>query len=249
MLRIICRTAHAIKRNAMPIAGIILAITAIWYAWEISTFNSLSESDAKWWLRWSEALLLGSAILLTAGLFGEWPDSESWKKRALYKASKAAVIIGVLGELLGDGGIFAAGDRVESLDNAKIIALETRLAARSISDEQLETIASQLKSFAPQTYQIIPYWKNPESLALANRISAGLTKAGWVLQNPDRFTTLVGVLTGITVSVDKGASDSVKKAGAELLKALKGADIAAEPDDEINNPPSQRINMQIGIKP
>lgn len=82
-MRAIERTAHAIKNNASAIALLILAIAAIWYAWKILTFSSLSASDAKWWVHASELLLLASAILLSAGLFGEWPDSTEWKKRPL----------------------------------------------------------------------------------------------------------------------------------------------------------------------
>src|ERR1700723_3587988 len=87
-------------KSGPGIALIILAIAAIWYAFEILTFNSLPVSESKTWLGVSEALLIISAILLTLGLLGEWPDSETWKKRFIYKVAKACVIIGVVGELL-----------------------------------------------------------------------------------------------------------------------------------------------------
>ena len=79
-------------------------------------FFALSAVDAKWWLEASEIALLASAFVLTIGLVGEWPDSESWKKRKLYKLAKAGVIIGVIGELLGDAGIFETSARLQFLD-------------------------------------------------------------------------------------------------------------------------------------
>jgi hypothetical protein len=47
--------------------------------------TSLSEANTEWWLTASEILLLASAVVLTIGLVGEWPDSESWKSRVWYK--------------------------------------------------------------------------------------------------------------------------------------------------------------------
>ena len=44
--------------------------------------------------------------------------------------------------------------------NSQIIMLEKRLAARSLSDDQMAVIGKRLAKFAPQTFQNIPYWKN-----------------------------------------------------------------------------------------
>ena len=145
-MRTINLTHQQIKKTAIAIAGIILATAAIWYAWEISTFSSLSESDATWWVRASEWLLIFSAMLLAVGLFGEWPDSESWKKRFLYKASKGAVIIGVLGELLGDGGIFSAGDRLQEIQGRAISEANTIASKANERAAVLNKEAAELRA-------------------------------------------------------------------------------------------------------
>jgi hypothetical protein len=98
----------------------MLAIAAIWYAFKILTFNSLPESESKDWLDVSEILLIVSTIGLVFGLVGEWPDSESWKKRFAYKIAKALVIIGVVGELLGDAGIFVTSRRLQLLQDIAV---------------------------------------------------------------------------------------------------------------------------------
>jgi hypothetical protein len=89
---------------------------------------SLSEFDARWWLGSSELLLLAATILLVAGLIGEWSDSESWKKRKLYKLAKLAVILGVAGEFFGDAGIFETSARLQTVDEAKVSNANTKAA-------------------------------------------------------------------------------------------------------------------------
>lgn len=64
---------------------------------------------------WYVAILGG--ILLIAGLIGEFPESDNWKKRLLYKLSKIAVIIGVGGELIADSAIFKVAEREQQIVN------------------------------------------------------------------------------------------------------------------------------------
>jgi hypothetical protein len=146
------------KKNIIASAAAISAIATIWCAWKISTFSSLSSSEAKFWLRSSELMLIIAALLLAAGLIGEWSESEKWKTSPWYKVAKLAVIIGVMGELLGDAGIFEAGDRLESLDNSKIIELETRLAPRHLSGEQRIALAAEVTGFCSHKVRYRKRW-------------------------------------------------------------------------------------------
>lgn len=121
----------------------------------ILSLSSLSPDDAKWWLGVSELALIASAIILAMGLFGEWPDSESWKKRTLYKLSKAAVIVGVVGELLGDAGIFETSARLQVIEevaikNANMTASSaiTRAADLDMKAANLNKEAAELRAAA-----------------------------------------------------------------------------------------------------
>lgn len=108
------------RKIARVIATAILLIVAILCASKISDFSSLSESDATVWLRLSDKLLIVSAVLVAIGLAGEFSDSNRWKKTGWYEAAKWTVIIGIFLELLGDAGVFQAGDRLQTLEGVAI---------------------------------------------------------------------------------------------------------------------------------
>jgi hypothetical protein len=87
-------------------------------------------------------------------------------------------------------------------------------------------------------------------MAIANRIATTLASSGWKLAQPESFTSLMGVVTGVLVAVDKGASESAQRAAKELTSALNENQIEATEDDENDNPnPSDKIYMAVGIKP
>jgi hypothetical protein len=245
-VRVINLTHQQIKNIAIAIAGIILAITAIWYAWEISTFSSLSASDAKWWVHTSELLLIASSILLAVGLFGEWSDSESWKQRLLYKAAKAAVIIGVLGELLGDGGIFAAGDRLQELEESAIgdtnikaaeaigraaqleieaaklraanLALEAKIAPRNLSPEMIASLKNVASQSANRQISIWSYGIDLEGRLLATQIKSALDDPHASLI--DRIGAMVSSVTPRVGVIVTGPDDQLVSTLLEALKPL-----------------------------
>jgi hypothetical protein len=77
--------------------------------------GGLSAAQAENWAVIGIACAIFFGIVLVAGLCGEYPESDIWKKGRLYKAAKWAVIIGVFGELVGDATIFAASDRLQQI--------------------------------------------------------------------------------------------------------------------------------------
>jgi hypothetical protein len=149
--------------------------------------------------------------------------------------------------------IFGTDGWIGSIQRSEIIGLQKRLAARSLTDEQKMSIASRLKQFPPQTIQIIPYWQNKESLDIANAIAETLQKDGWTIHNPERYTALIGVIAGVYISVDKRASEAAKGAAKELARALNDNDVLTTEEEGENGPPNdpltEQISMQVGIKP
>lgn len=87
-------------------------------------------------------------------------------------------------------------------------------------------------------------------MAIANSIATTLIISGWKLEQAPVGATIVGVVTGIFVHVDKGASESARGAAKELTSALNDNEIDATEEDQDNNPnPTNRITMSVGIKP
>jgi hypothetical protein len=146
--------------------------------------------------------------------------------------------------------VFGADGWISAIQRSEIITLESRLAARSLSNDQAAEIVSRLNRFHDISFQIIPYWQNKESLSIADRIADILMSAEWTLNNPKSFTALLGVITGVYVATDKGANQEAKDAAWALVEALNANGIEALLDAEHDNPnPTNTIDMKVGIKP
>jgi hypothetical protein len=150
----------------------------------ILALTSLSEADTKWWLGASEIALIVSAIVLAAGLLGEWRESWSWKKRKAYKIAKLAVVLGIVGELVGDAGIFETSNRLqEHADNrvealrAANLALEAQIAPRNLSPAAQRDIASALRLYSGKQIRLRAYAVDVEGIRLALQIEAVLKSA------------------------------------------------------------------------
>jgi hypothetical protein len=151
-----------------------------------------------------------------------------------------------------DERISAKQDSTIAGQNKEIISLQKRLAARTLSDGQLETIANRLRPLGGQHFDIVAYWQNPESLALANRIYEAITKAGWEYDKPAGGEVMVGVLTGVVVFVDHRSSPETANAARAFIAALNENDIEAVADPTPQNPKNPivtHIVINVGIKP
>jgi hypothetical protein len=200
-------------------------------------------------------------------------ETAKWVFVALYVAATVGVLIGVYwegekfdnarqqigwrvllwslaAEIFLGAMIFAFDGWISRVQRTEIVTLETRLAARTLSDDQVATIKSQLHRYAGQAFEIIPYWQNRESLDIANRIADTLTGAGWTIDQPKAATMLVGVVTGVTVSTDKDAPSATQQAASALIAALNDHQIEARRDQDSGiSPPTGKIYMNVGIKP
>lgn len=102
---------------------------------------SLSKPWAAAWLSISEWALLIFGIVLVGGLVGEYFADHKKKEYPIFKKRKRLfermVIVGVLGELLADGGIFSFGQRLQIISDGENSRLY--LVARQAEKEAAES--------------------------------------------------------------------------------------------------------------
>jgi hypothetical protein len=214
-----------------------------------SLFNGdLEESSTHAWL--FGAAIIGSALVALGILLeSHWPFS---RMKFREKLGIILVVLGVVIEASFTFALLTFDEGLSRSQKSQIIELESRLAARQLSDTEVSEIQNRLRQFAPAPFQIIPYWDDPESKNIADRIAFTLGTIGWRLENPERYTIIPGVIAGVIVNVDSRASDNARGAARELAAALAGNHIVAvekERPDTTTNPPSEGINLQVGIKP
>jgi hypothetical protein len=164
------------------------------------------------------------------------------------------VIGGIVVETICSVLLFGYDSNVIGSQNDKIIALEKRLAARTLTDDQIAAIVEQLKPFKGQEFDVVTYWKNPESLAFTNRIYGGLISAGWKYDKPPNGEFILGVETGVVVWHDDRASVGTILAAKELIAALNANNADASADEAPqahgpNEPIVSKIVINVGIKP
>jgi hypothetical protein len=177
---------------------------------------SLSKSATTTALNWSELALLIFGIVLVAGLVGEYRTLEPHSRRM--KVFEMLVIIGVLGELLGDGGIFVFSNQLQTIADAGIavlnneaaqlrkqaeelqmarVKIEARVAWRSLSKEQQSAIAAHLKQFAGLKVGVSYLAGSPDASPFADNIAAALRAANWKVFSREPFTQFGGFGGGV----------------------------------------------------
>src|SRR4051794_38580251 len=87
----------------------------------MGTLLPLSRSATSSALHISELVVLLFGLLLVVGLIGELAKSAKWKSRL--RIFEPFVIVGVAGELIGDGGIFVFSERLQAISDAEVAHL------------------------------------------------------------------------------------------------------------------------------
>jgi hypothetical protein len=225
-------------------------------------FLSLSKSATSNWLKASEWMLLGFGLVLVVGIVGEikaWMWGR-WKKRFEYM-----VLIGVMGELLADGGIFLFSSRLQAISDREVAdlnkeAVEARLqlaklrgrmADRRLNKEQQAAISRELAEFHRRV-QLELYNADGEIDELAKDIGGAIPVA------INRCTTTAG-FSGIQIVLTKDAMEADTTYANAIGRTFKNVQLEVvgpirEPDrgtwlcnGELL--PSARLTVAIGRKP
>jgi hypothetical protein len=142
-----------------------------------------------------------------------------------------------------------AKERAAKAEKA-LLELQQKLSDRTLSEQQLKTIAARLKAFSGQEYQVIAYWDSKESMAIGNRIHEALQLAHWVYLKPDGWHGLLGGAIGVVAYIHPDADEYTRNAAVSLISALNSEGIESELKHQIagNNPKNNKISLTIGAK-
>jgi hypothetical protein len=126
---------------------------------------------------------------------------------------------------------------------------ESKLADRTLTDEQIRSIATKLSVFSGQEYTVTAYWDSKESLGIANRIHSALQLARWSYSDQGTKSFMLGGEIGVLVWTHPDAEDSTQKAASSLIDALNAEGIEAAPRlQNPKNPKSDMIAINVGAK-
>jgi hypothetical protein len=229
------------------------------------------------WLSVLNVFLDLSISLVVLGLILEYAP-KFWTRfvsgvshHRIEKIGELLVLLGVAGELALHIRSGQLEDKIKAAQRDKIIALEHKLAARSLSDGQSAMIVSRLSKAVPQDVGQIAYvflGTNDEEFALAIDLSDNVfSKLGWTWKNwptqpgmlemtthfPGRDKKVGWVpLSGVQV---QAFDPKLEKVVATLVAGLRDAGIESvrtEPkaDAELQSTnPQMTIMVVIGMRP
>jgi hypothetical protein len=175
-------------------------------------------------------------VYLEGERFSEPTKLLGW--RLLLWSLSAETLFGIL--------IFAADGRISRIQRDDIIALETKLAPRILSNQQSAAVAHGLKSFGGQEFTVASF--GGEAFSLASRITEVLKKADWKYFEPEMQLLPMAGTIGIQVWVHPD-SGRITKAAEALVEELNGKSIeAALLKHHPQSPKDNRIEVIVGSK-
>lgn len=207
-----------------------------------------------------QSILLGGDVLATIavgwGILWEAPDQSPERHRI----AKWLVIGGIIAETVFSISLFVYDESISQEQQSKIIALETKLAPRTLSETQIAEITEALKPFSGEKYVGSVGAGIADGCSLWGQLDQALSNAGW--DRVRRIFTFcepgaespVYPLVGITIFVEDKRDDKTFRASDALVRALKGKLAARTEVIQYNaNTTTQNapdvLTIEIGIKP
>jgi hypothetical protein len=186
-------------------------------------------------------------VFATGGVWlGVWLENEKFSKSARTLGWRILVLC--LGaEVLFSVLIMQADTDIDRRQKDEIVALETKLAPRSLSKSDLSEIAAHLKQFAGQEFNMISYGGEPASIAA--RLRQALEKAEWKWYKPGMQGAPPAGTVGIQIwAYSDGPARNAANAlvGALNAKEIEAALLPEQPQPQDPNP--NRVDIVVGSK-
>ncbi len=175
-----------------------------------------------------------SGVYLEGDRFAESTKKIGWKILVIALAAEAAFA----------AILVVVDSEMSRRQKGEIIALETKLAPRTLSNEEAAQLAALLRQFGAQEFTIGSY--GGEAASLAGRLKAVLEKADWKWFDPEyQIVPLAGTI-GIQVWARSHGS---REAAKPLVDALNGKLLEATLlPDQPNDPTNEKIEIIVGSK-
>jgi hypothetical protein len=199
-----------------------------------------------------------STIGVTVGVYWEGDQFDKAKQHRGWKLLICSLAADTFFTIM----VFGIEGWVGHIQRNEIIALESRLAARTLTPGQLHAITDAVGRYAGIKFELGTYSHVPECAALTDQIGSALKNANWDLVplNAEPFSVIAGVVvtanayvcngTGMQCSPDTPPQED--EAAEALVKALVAAGIDAShaPKQSLQvNPTRIAVAVYIGIKP
>ncbi len=175
----------------------------------------------------SEWVLLLFGAVLGVGIIGEYAKSKWWRNRI--RCWQICVIVGVLGELLSDGGIFLFSRRLQTLEGAEIGGLDAKTKT-ALNDANAAVIQSGAAKTTAGLAEQSSGRAVEKSDTAERSASTAMTLAKGARQEADSFARDI-------VSAKKQAAE----AASHLAEALKQAEDAKKRITELADLSSLRL--------
>jgi hypothetical protein len=196
---------------------------------------------------WPHVFLLSVSVLASVAVGGGIILERPKYSAAVHRVAFWLIVGGVIFEAICTIFLFVFDEGISASQQSKIIALETKLAPRTLSEAEVVEVAGTLKQFGGQEFTIASYGGEPAMLA--GRLRNVFEIAGWKWFNPEyQLMPLPG-----TVGIQIWAySDSSREAARQLIKALddKFIEAALLPPGPgpTTDPDNKKIEIIVGSK-
>jgi hypothetical protein len=135
------------------------------------------------------------------------------------------------------------------MQSDKIIALESRLAARTLPDDERSALSIGLEKYAGTEYELITYKSDKEAADIAGEISLALTGGGWKEVPAPSPGGIYGVIAGTVVYANDKAELQAVSAATALAEQLNKRNIATTVRRSETGELPNRLIIFVGIKP
>ena len=203
---------------------------------------------------WPHVVLLSLAVLASIAVGGGIIFERPKYSASVHRVAFWLVVVGIAIEAVCTIFLFITDERISDAQqstirtqNEEIIALDKKLAPRSLTQEQQSALVSAAEPFAAQQYTL-SVAVGSEPAALLCQIDAALIKAKWVRHSPIDFLHTkpcnqdwevgVNLTSDVHIRGSKDAALFTRQAILSLAEVLQGADIATrvETDPTMTDP-------------